>query len=197
MCSIIGTTDKDQLIELYDLNAYRGQLTFSLAGFNKDCKLLHIEKHQGKISKEFIEEFPDCYYYVGHQQAPTTEHSNIHPAEINNSLLWHNGIVKQRGFDVNQWDTQWILSNIEHSGLEFLSEIDGTFACVLYRDENLYIFRNEISPLFVSDSLSISSTKTNNLHSLAPNTLFKINLHRMVLEEEFKFSTKDNPYYFG
>ena len=56
-----------------------------------------------------------------------------------------------------QWDTglmhDWLINK------KSLDYIDGTFACLRYKNGKLYIFRNEISPLFIDDELNISSTK--------------------------------------
>ena len=108
------------------------------------------------------------YYYIGHQQAPTTEAKDlqaIHPAVEDGALLWHNGIIKaddvvrlQRLYETDEkWDTQLLLR--DYLDTCNLSQIDGTFACVLYSDYQLRIFRNEISPMFYNEQGDISSTK--------------------------------------
>jgi hypothetical protein len=149
-------------------------------------------------------------YKICHVQAPTTEardESNIHPAEINGRRLWHNGIVKD--FDVKRlqekhstneaWDTKLILLELlEDNWLENLSEINGSFACIFQENDVIYVFRNEISPLFYDSDLNISSVRFEGSNSLPPNRVFILDLkNRALVDPGFEFSTKENPYYFG
>jgi glutamine phosphoribosylpyrophosphate amidotransferase len=150
-----------------------------------------------------------------HSQAPTTENSDsssIHPARMHHSevgdtsLLWHNGILKpntismlreKTGMDTT-WDTQLLLQHMINS--ESLSEIDGTFACLMYHAGNMYMFRNEISPLFIDFDMNISSTKfevssiTGNAFSILPNHVFKLDFYSMTSIIQSTFTTKNSPY---
>lgn len=197
MCALVGSFDKSKLKELFNLNAYRGELSYSLASFNHDVQLQVLMMEAGKMPGNFIDGFPESYYYIGHTQAPTTEATSIHPAAFRNALLWHNGIVKQKELPGDAWDTEWILKGILTDGFEFLSTVDGTFACIMYQDGELFVFRNEISPLFVDDVLNFSSTKFIGSHPIEPNKVFKIDIDNKALVEISAFQTKDNPYYFG
>lgn len=196
MCAIVGSFTKSKLKELFDINAYRGQLSYSLASFDINETLQVIMQSPGKMSENFIDEFPANFYYIGHSQAPTTEATSIHPAADHGMLLWHNGIIKQKELPENTWDTLWLLNKIKEFGWSYLSEVDGTFACVLYSNYTLYIFRNEISPLFMDDELNISSTKFDNSKSIEPNTVFRIDITGKKLIPVATFTTKENPYYF-
>lgn len=199
MCSIIGSFNKDKLKELYDLNAYRGTLSYSLTTFEckADVRLGTLFQDKGEMPKHLIDNHPNINncYIVAHSQAPTTESKNIHPAVYGDSLLWHNGIVKQKELSAGTWDTVWLLENVLNYDWGWLSNVDGTFACVMYRQGELYTFRNEISPLFIDNELNISSTKFEESESIKPNVVFKIDLQNKKLLPVAYFTTKENPYY--
>lgn len=198
MCAIVGSSSKTKLEELFELNAYRGQLSYSLAAFDDELNLITLVRDAGKLPAGTIQALPEAIYYVGHSQAPTTESRNIHPASSDEVLLWHNGIVKQREIAAGEWDTQWMLSNITSRGFDFLSSVDGTFACIMYRSKMLHVFRNDISPLFIDDQLSISSTKFAGSRAIEPNTVFALDVVNMSgLSAIQSFTTMENPYFFG
>lgn len=197
MCAIVGSKSKATLKYLLEINAYRGQLSHSLAALDERSNIETLIRQPGSVPDTLIDNFPDTSYYIGHIQAPTTESRSIHPAAFDECYLWHNGIVKQKEIPAGTWDTEWILKGILADGFDFLSTVNGTFACVAYIDKKLYVFRNEISPLFVDDELNISSTKFDGSRSLDPNVVFEIDLHQMILVEETRFETKENPYFFA
>ena len=66
-----------------------------------------------------------------------------------------------------------------------------------YNKEHIYIFRNEISPLFFDNNLNISSTEFENSEETEAGVMYKMNLHDKELEVIQRFETKENPYYFG
>jgi glutamine phosphoribosylpyrophosphate amidotransferase len=156
---------------------------------------------------EYEHDIPEGYY-IAHQQAPTTENKDImsvHPAEVNKELLWHNGIIKedevarlQQLLDVKYtWDTKLLLLHlIKYQNVD---NIDGSFSCVYHDKKSLFLFRNEISPLFYDRRSNISSTKFKDSMSLPPNQILKFipNIDsRPDLEFVTKFTTKENPYFF-
>ena len=200
MCSIIASFSKEKLLELYKLNAYRGELSYSLAAFeNTDNKIqLNIMmKDKGKLPEVLLTDMHhfDNAFYIAHSQAPTQESDNIHPAVYGNCFLWHNGIIKQKTLTSGTWDTEWILEQITNYGWSSLSRIDGTFACIMYNDGELFVFRNEISPLFYDTNLNFSSTKFIDSIALPADMVFKMNLkHRKITPVAF-FETMENPYY--
>lgn len=203
MCAIVASFNKTKLKELFALNAYRGQLSYSCSAIAVNpINGFALERHKGEMPDTYLDKFmysmPFDYYYVGHTQAPTTESSSIHPATNNNVFLWHNGIIKQGTFD-GDWDTEWILKGIQDKKVEFLSEIDGTFACMLFdnNSKELFVFRNEISPLFYDTELNFSSTKFDGSLPLEPNIVWRIDLATKVMQNIGIFTTKVNPYYFG
>ena len=199
MCSIVASFDKEKLKELYKLNAYRGELSYSLTTFQPGLKIGIMMQDGGKMPEFLI----DCVlvssgdYIVAHSQAPTTDTNNIHPAVYGDIMLWHNGIIKQKSMPEDTWDTQWLLEQIVYYGWSSLSRIDGTFACIMYNNDHLYVFRNEISPMFYDKNLNFSSTKFEGSEPLEPNKVFLLNLEHKQLSTVAFFQTHENPYFFA
>lgn len=217
MCAIIGAPTAELFKQLYDYNSYRGKVSYSVARFLFDqdglADLIFLSQMPGELNVQDIKEYSQpvqgnrISYWIGHTQAPTGTHSRIHPAEYKGARLWHNGIVKA---DKTQgWDTEEILRGVVDHGFSTLSEVDGTFACVLHMDRRVYIFRNEIAPLFDDEddyatSPCISSTKWDDEgvnSTIRANTVWALEPDRSfpnVLTKRYvsSFKTKENPYYF-
>ena len=209
MCAIFGSKELDKLLELADLNAYRGQHSHSLSVYNTRTKeLVTKRKCLGAFSLDGLETERGMFY-VAHIQAPTTAASaieSIHPSvrRVGEDLLWHNGIIKEGCIkslketyqsDL-EWDTALIHEAISH-GYRQLDNVDGTYSCLQYDEGEIFIFRNEISPMFIDDQLNISSTKFQGSSPTEPNKAFMIDFTENELLEVASFSTKENPYYFG
>ena len=202
MCSISASKDKKQLLKLVDLNRYRGEESHSVSQFlysDDGLDLKSQTKSYGPLDLDLLDGNWD--YCVVHQQAPTSKEVNntdlatgrfIHPAKKDKSFLWHNGIIKEGKFE-GDWDTEWLFDQALN---EDLNEVDGTFACMLYHENQIYVFRNEISPLFKSDS-TFSSTIFPGASTVTPNVYWKLDYSSDILEQGFNFKTKENPYYFG
>lgn len=202
MCAISGSFSTYKLKDLYRLNAYRGELSYSLSAFlieSNKAKILRMFQDNTRLDMDLVDQLlpvDDDIYYVAHSQAPTTSTGFIHPAVYNEAMLWHNGIVKQKNLKENTWDTQWLLEQIIDYGWSALSRVDGTFACLMYNNGEFFIFRNEISPLFYDRYLNISSTKFEGGQSLEPNKVFKINFkYGTTLTQVATFETFENPYF--
>jgi hypothetical protein len=200
MCAITGSFSKHKLQDLYRLNAYRGELSYSLSAFSFDERNVRLEtlmQDRDRMPEGLIKELSegDNKYYIAHSQAPTTNANNIHPAVFGDCMLWHNGIVKQKTLSEGTWDTQWLLEQILNYGWSALSRVDGTFACMMYNSGELFVFRNEISPMFYDKDLNFSSTKVEFAESLPPNKVFKINLKYKQISPVAYFETMENPYY--
>ena len=137
MCAIVGSFSKEKLIELIELNSYRGSHSFSFSTISPFSGLLVVrQKALGTINYDHIHIPPDQYAIV-HIQAPTTDAKSldsIHPAEEDNAMyLWHNGIIKANhvkvlqakyGNDTN-WDTRLLLRAVCTSWNE-LNTVDGS-----------------------------------------------------------------------
>ena len=200
MCAITGSFSKHKLEDLYRLNAYRGELSYSLSAFSFDDNGIRLDvmmQDRDKMPEGLIKGMPEGnnMYYIAHSQAPTTNANNIHPAVYGDCMLWHNGIVKQKNLKEGTWDTQWLLEQILNYGWSALSRVDGTFACMMYNSGELFVFRNEISPMFYDKDLNFSSTKVEFAESLPPNKVFKVNLKYKQLSPVAYFETMENPYY--
>jgi len=209
MCSIIGSFSKEKVKELATINAYRGQHSHSITVFSRyTFEVLYQRKDFGPLDVD-AHNFPtDNVYIIAHQQAPTTDNKNqdsIHPAQIGNHMLWHNGIVKDKGVkelqqrleSIMTWDTKLILQQLINE--DNPDNIDGTFSCVWFDGTNLIIFRNEISPLFYDNELNISSTKFEGSVPVSSNMMYLIetSLGMEQLHEIKSFKTVENPYYFS
>lgn len=220
MCSIIGSFEPKMLVHLYEINSYRGTHSHSVTVYDhRNKKILYCDKQLGTIDERQLmnitRTFPGKYYIV-HSQAPTTENTStksIHPAIFHNSeardmsLLWHNGILKSKtintlreatGID-STWDTELLLHYMVYKGK--LSEVDGSFACLMYHMGDIYMFRNEISPLFIDFEMNISSTMFEigagdggKAIDVKPNTVFKLDLHNKSSIIQSVFTTKNSPY---
>jgi hypothetical protein len=222
MCSIIGSFDKNKLIELCKLNEYRGQMSHSISYLTQE-KSDTIKKELGKIDYDDINIPPDNYCII-HMQAPTGQETQIHPSTrlcfhyqdflgldmqiLTVWKLWHNGIIKENcvneinkkfNYDIN-WDTALIIEALYKNRYNILNDFDGSFSCFFEKqdvDWPYKLFRNEIAPMFIDDDFNISSTKFENSTSTKPNIVFDFNPWDKFLEEIYEFKTKNNPYYLG
>lgn len=206
MCSIIGSFDKDTIVGLCELNAYRGQHSHSISYYNVITNEFdQIIKKLGPINYNDINP-EDNEYIIIHMQAPTTDAKDIntiHPAQIDEDVLWHNGIIKAKEIEslkkkygvTSEWDTYILLKHMMSEGTP--EGIDGTFSCLWYDSYRLYLFRNEISPMFIDSDMNISSTKFANSEPTQPNCilLFEPALKKVV--PILNFNTVENPYFFG
>jgi hypothetical protein len=93
---------------------------------------------------------------------------------------------------------QILKSIADNNSWESLQQFDGTFSCLYYdRDTlKLYLFRNEISPMFIDEDFNISSTKFKDSKETEPNKVFKLDITRKLSQEVYSFKTVENPYFF-
>lgn len=207
MCSIIGSFDKDTIVDLCELNAYRGQHSHSISYFDIEHNdFFMIQKSFGPINYDKID-IPDNHYCIVHMQAPTTDNTqyvdNIHPAMYERCYLWHNGIIKEKEIarlraenDIEStWDTYILLQHLINKGTP--EGIDGTFSCLYYDGYRMYLFRNEISPMFIDKKFNISSTKFKGSQATEPNALLLFEPAIRSIKPVLYFNTVENPYYFG
>lgn len=205
MCAIVGSFDINRLYDMIQINAYRGSHSHSLYAFNQDMDIVYNTKGFGSLEMSKLPSLPENCYYISHQQAPTTNSKtfeSIHPATYDQKLLWHNGIIKDSDVKRLQkelntdltWDTKLLL--MYYNKTYNLDNINGSFACVLY-DTELFVFRNQISPLFINNKNDISSTKIDDFTSIKSNIVFKFNpFSENALTYSKKFDTFENPYFF-
>lgn len=205
MCGIFASFDRSKFIELGYKNAYRGSASCSVS--HSDGKTVKVVRRVDRTFDQMEISGDSGVYKLGHIQAPTTIadlSASVHPAAVGTSMLWHNGIVKD--FDVKRlqselntgeaWDTMLILKSLlATDGWGVLSGINGSFACVMVEDNTIFVFRNEISPLFVDDELNMSSVKFEGCRSLPANKVFMLDLEQRAFLEVGDFATKENPYF--
>jgi len=204
MCSIVGSFSKDKIIELCELNAYRGTVSHSISYYDVVNNLFtFISRGRGPLNYEDIMIPDKNHYCLVHMQAPTTDSTNIHPASIGRQYLWHNGIIKATEVerlrnelnDNSTWDTELLL---RHMRMKNTPEgVDGSFSCVYYDEYRLYLFRNEISPMFIDDDFNISSTKFKGSKSTQSNVMLLFEPALKSLHPVVYFNTVTNPYYFA
>ena len=211
MCSVTGGIDRDEVIELAKLNEYRGTHSHSIALYSFEMnELFYLKRDLGPINYDDDIDIPEEHLCIIHQQAPTTEsrdQMSIHPASFGDHYLWHNGILKpstikslQEEYEsFSKWDTKLMLYQLinKHN----VHNLDGSFACTFVDPYGVWLFRNEIAPMFVSGT-AFSSTKFDGSEQLDAGSLFKIKyetlLNRLDYQESgVKFETVNNPYYFG
>ena len=206
MCAIVGSFRRDKLLELIELNSYRGSHSYSFTTIDPVNRLWLRRRDFGTIKPEMID-IPENGYAIVHVQAPTTEAkstSNIHPAMDGDTRLWHNGIIKAHyvsslqkkfGFDTN-WDTELLLRAVNSSKDE-LNHIDGSFSCLWHDGSTAHLFRNDISPMFYDNELNISSTKFDGSISTPSNSILKMDFQAKCLYNTgYSFKTVENPYFF-
>jgi len=207
MCAIIGSFSKDKLIELIDLNSYRGSHSYSFSRLHLHGDLHVFNKGMGTFDKALLDILDEGDYGIIHIQAPTTEardFDSVHPAREWFTALWHNGIIKAnyvkemqaRFGNDTEWDTQLLLRAVNTSRDE-INNVDGSFSCLWYDGAGAYLFRNDISPMFYDDQLNISSTKFNGSIPTPPNKFLYMDLETRALYNRGEFKTVENPYYFG
>ena len=208
MCSIVGSFKKDKLIELCEINSYRGQHSHSISYFDIVTGEISVQKYEGKVDYNIIEQKPLVYMIV-HMQAPTSEgdpKGTIHPAYFKGKFLWHNGILKQsyvqklkeslheNVHEICNWDTFLMLKAISKDRKN-INDLDGSFSCLMYDNEKLYVFRNEISPMFYDANLNISSTGFKGSRPTPPNQIHHMDFNFSSLFAVENFITRFNPYY--
>lgn len=201
MCALFGSPDIKTFIELAELNSYRGNHSYSVAITDFERVRL-IVKSLGEFQ---MPDISNADFYIGHTQAPTTEAKSItsvHPSEINGTFLWHNGIIKDHQVKKWQeklnssepWDTKLLHQLLSQSNAtEILSEADGSFACVWYNGEGIYLFRNANCPLF-TDGISYSSTQFENSEAIEENTFYLLNWKK-IEKTDTMFKTNNTFYW--
>ncbi len=209
MCSIVGSFDKNEIIELVALNRHRGEHSHSISLYDvEQLTIISTIRKMGPLDPEDIFIPQGCYCIV-HQQAPTTDNKsldNIHPAEKQGELLWHNGILKakevkrlQKKHNTKEsWDTMLLLQDLIQEG--YPKEIDGSFSCLFCDGVDVFLFRNAIAPMFVNAKLDISSTKPKQnvdlwWEELPSQLMYWMDFEdRKIKKTEKKFITVDLPY---
>ena len=92
MCAITGSFSQNKLTDLYRLNAYRGELSYSLSAFSFDEHKVRLEtmmQDRDRMPEGLITGLAggDNKYYIAHSQAPTTNANNMAKKFLSNTTL--------------------------------------------------------------------------------------------------------------
>jgi hypothetical protein len=220
MCGISASFSAETFRELVSLNQSRGEFSFSYTRFfttGQDFQSGNLTDHVtrkgfGKFEFAFDEPNPKALFHLGHCQAPTggliKDPERIHPATYKGFLLYHNGVLKDHEVKFLQddlvtplsWDTGLFLQAIATRGIKSLSEtlssIDGSFACILYKEgeSKFYVFRSKAAILFIDDKLSISSSPFPFAKLLDSDIIYELDLIARTFTQVGIFRSKSSPY---
>lgn len=204
MCGIFCSSDKEMLVKLASMNQYRGAHSYSVY----NAKTKSLLKEFGEFNPDSV--IDDGEYRVCHVQAPTTAArglESVHPAvSVGGAMLWHNGIVKdhevkrlQSEFNMPdcEWDTQLLLKGLMSTKwTQFLSGVNGSFACILVEGTQIYVFRNAISPLYIDSNLNISSVMFEGSDPVPAEVMWSINIDTKEIKSVHSFKTFEQPFFF-
>jgi len=200
MCSIIASFSKSKILELVEINQHRGNFSYSISMYNPTTKrIINTYKDFGEFNKEALKKITGYVYYICHIQAPTSGLTvlteRIHPTEINNTYLWHNGIIKPQGMKYLK-NTSKVSNNFDtyllHTVLpdyKKLSEIEGLFAC-LYVNDGIKLFRTKHAKLYIDDDMNISSEYFEGSKCINYDTVYELNLNNRRISKIDNFETK-------
>jgi len=212
MCGLFASRNPYKLEEFFKLNTRRGQTRMSISSFSIDDEYERVDLQNYFESEKIALDAAatvEGHFHLGHIQAPTSVLNKAHPAKYNGLSLWHNGIIKEETIKslqelspdpIEGWDTYLMargLRNVEcqNDVSKFLSSLEGSFACFMYALGQLYVFRNEISPLFVDKDLNFSSVKFKGSNSIDPGIVFGLDFKYNRLDDTgIHFTTANNPY---
>ena len=210
MCSIIGSFSSETFKELLELNKSRGSFSYSLTVLNPFTNNAVTTKGFGDFDLSLLDDITPNSYLLGHCQAPTNGlHKlveRIHPyVNADGIKLLHNGIIKSKNMKIlnekmgtnYEWDTQALAEYIIPDLIPRLSDIEGSFACVLVEPHTFVkVFRNAIAPLFTDGKGNLSSTKFEPSVSIKENTFYVLSFATKSFMPVGEFINTHNPYYF-
>ena len=200
MCSIIGGFNSEKFKELISINQHRGNFSYSFTDF-LDNKIVSQIKGFG-LFPEDLEAINSELFKVGHVQAPTghlvKDRDRIHPVMNETSMLWHNGIITPRGIrflqqelnSKDEFDTRLLFKFLEVKEFKELSNIEGLFACLYYKNGSFYIFRTKHAKIYIDKDMNISSEHFEGSACLPYDTIYEIDLANKKLKAIDNFKTK-------
>jgi hypothetical protein len=205
MCSIIASFNKQKIKDLVILNHHRGNFSYSIGVFDTDnYSFTQIIKEFGvfDITKlDQIEETSNSYI-VCHIQAPTggliKDEDRIHPTKINDTYLWHNGIITNAGVQyiqnlsgsIDTFDTALLHEFLDFNQFSDLSNIEGLFSCLFIEHREVFLFRTKHGKLFIDADLTISSERFENSKCINYDTVYSVSFKEKSLIIVDTFKTK-------
>ena len=201
MCSIFGSFNKNRVIELAELNQFKGTFSYSLTQDDRSHKAF------GKFDNDIVNDIVQTdNYVIGHVQAPTggmvKDDNRIHPTSIGKSLLWHNGLLTKRGIKylqdyldtTEEFDTKLLHEYFVRYNFTFLEKIEGLLTCIFKHGSDFYVFRTKHGKLYVNDELELSSERFEGSKCINYDTIYKMNFAEKRLQPVSYFKT--NRYNF-
>ena len=191
MCGIFASKNLIGLSQLAKQNQHRGQLSWSLCKFdgkNRPLQYAGPSIFPRNIPALVPESNSNSEYFIGHVRASTDSQTEElkQPVTIGDNLLWHNGLLLDKcvenlskkyqvPFGLNRWDSYLLLQHLLHRG--DMKELQGSFSCLYWNNDlrKLFVFRNELSPMFYGDDLSFSSVPVSRAtQELPANAMFEV-----------------------
>jgi hypothetical protein len=201
MCSIFGSFNKNRVIELAELNQFKGTFSYSLTQDDRSHKAF------GKFDNDIVNDIVQTdNYIIGHVQAPTggmiKDDNRIHPTSVGQSLLWHNGLLTKRGIKylqdyldtTEEFDTKLLHEYFVRYNFTFLNKIEGLFTCIFKHGTGYYVFRTKHGKLYVNEELDLSSERFEGSKCINYDTIYKMNFAEKRLQPVSYFKT--NRYNF-
>lgn len=201
MCGIVGSFDKDFILQGFTKVAPRGTRGASLTAIdvNKNKTLFTRNWFQSPEESDIrtaLNIGSEPAFFVLHTVAPTGGPLRLHPATVDERyFLWHNGMVND-GKEHTEWDTLELLIDILRRKEEALNSFVGSFACVFLSErEGLQVFRNAISPLFARGTSFCSvPLDGRGLQSIEPNKVYTYSSTESIFRYTRDFNNTHNPF---
>lgn len=206
MCSIIGSFSKEMIKSLVLLNQHRGNFSYSIAAYDiHQHEVVDLKKDFDVFDFNVLDSMTESsnIYYICHLQAPTggllKEIERIHPTHIDDTYMWHNGIITPAGMrflnELNSredsFDT-YALHNYLYNNND-LSKVEGLFTCC-YVDFNVYVFRTKHGKLYVDDNLNLSSERFEGSKCINYDTIYNLDFINKTLQYADEFKTLNYNY---
>jgi hypothetical protein len=197
---IAGSFSRDKLIELCEMHKYRGTYAYSIATYDvENHGMFSVNRGYGVLDYHKISISPHQYCIVQLQATPTR---NIQPAskivdqkDYFEHYLWFNGSLTNNEVGkiqleedtTERWQAMLLLKRVMRYGAPV--DVDGAFSCVYSDGKELYLFRNELEPMFRDEELTICTTPFKGSVSTSSNKMFRMDLKKKGLRLIEEFTT--------
>lgn len=192
MCAIFGTSNRDQIEQLYNINHNRGGFALGSVCITTNnqyaIKKMQTQQYVGSLSYTFFEKYTK--YYLFHDQAPTSSVRTFsietsHPFQYGEWIVAHNGVLTNHKELIDNHDCEVdssyipaLLHKSTGTDVERISKVctslQGTFACWIINVKTMQIYLvKQGSTLFCKDN-SFSSIKLNDWESLKDGIIYEV-----------------------
>lgn len=76
-----------------------------------------------------------------------------------------------------------------------MDKIEGSFSCLYINNDEIKLFRNQLSPLYIDIDLNISSAKFENSKSTKENVIYNIDFKSKEIKIVSEFNNCENIYF--